>query len=587
MRLVFRGVGGQIQPTKERERERRMSFRILLLLFVYSLIIVQFVHSLIIVQSHDWDLDAFLYLSSRLENRELIYFRDFDTKLPLLQYIFWFPHHFGGIGLWRSITFIISMFLIVNSTHVIVTTLIDDRVALQKSSRKIVLLSSSVPLLFLYSLPGSSSAQISMFAAVFMYQAIALWHRALQRKYSENLYIVLSAAATAIAVSIRPNYLFTIPAFAMFSIIPAIASTEIHKYIYVTKQLAIFGIALSFFILIQFVPYFFYVNGPSVLLSALLEMRHFSSGLSSTGLLKRQFIDQSVVALFYLCIYASLGFMLFISLHRKDHGNSYLIRLSGILTCGIAIAGLDYSFLTIHFWGHYSIMFVPYAAVLITYLCILLFERESIPVKVGFVSLNKEGAFLSIILLVGLYLCNATEVLQKSNDLMFKTEKKGLAINDRNFNPNLMELLKQMIDRGISFYVPSNVNYHRLLNHERIGDGNPQMLYSVLGGQRVGPVDNIFLYSDKVHWSPCIALWESRKDLIVIYTASRVDIRTIRCLTGQDSNYEELLLDNREISRSLGALFKKFRHYRFFVYKTRLGEILSLLNQDEGSRIER
>jgi hypothetical protein len=569
------------------------SFRILILLFVYLLIIVQFVHSLL-VAGHDWDLDTFLYLGSRLENGELVYFRDFETKLPLLQYIFWFPSHFGGIGLWRSITFIASLVLIVNSTHIIVTAVIDDRVA-QKSSRKIVLLSSCVSLLFLYSLPGSSSAHISMFAAVFMYQAIALWHRALQRKFGENHYIGC-AAATAIAVSIRPNYLYAIPAFAMFSIIPAIALTEIHKYNYAIKQLALFGIALSFFILIQFVPYFFYVNGPSVLLSALLAMRQFSQGLSFIELLRSQFFDDRVVRLLYLCIYASLGFLLFISLQRKDNGNSYVIRLSGILTCTIAIVALDYSFLTISFWPHYSIMLVPYAALLITYLCILVFERDTI-VKAGFVSVNTEGAFLSIILLVGLYVCVATKVLHKSNELMFKIEQRNLAINDRKINPDLMELLQQMIGRGISFYVPINVNYHRLLNHPRIGDGHPVILYEILRHRRVGPVDSIFLYSDKVHRSPCRALWQSGKDFIVtemgeqdFIVAETGELEVVRCLTGPGSDYEELL--SREINWSLGALVKKlqlcpFPCYRFFIYKPRLGEILGLLNQDEGSRNER
>ena len=56
----------------------------IILIFIQLLLIVQFVHSLIILQPNDWDLDAFLYLGSRLDNGELIYFRDFETKLPLI-----------------------------------------------------------------------------------------------------------------------------------------------------------------------------------------------------------------------------------------------------------------------------------------------------------------------------------------------------------------------------------------------------------------------------------------------------------------------------------------------------------------------
>jgi hypothetical protein len=222
-------------------------------------------------------------------------------------------------------------------------------------------------------------------------------------------------------------------------------------------------------------------------------------------------------------------------------------------------------------------MSIPYAGVLITYLLILFFEREAMPIK-GFLSLGTEVVFLSIILLVGLYFCDVTNVFQKSYDLMFRADRNSLAINDRQSNPDLMELLKQVIDKGMSFYVPANVNYHRLLNQRRIGDGNPAILYYILGGRRVGPIDDIGLYSDKISNSPCIALWESHKDLIVTTHEFGRDDRVIRCLTAPGSDYEEFLVNDGEIKPSLGALFGKLRAYRFFVYRDRLGKILNLMN---------
>ena len=82
----------------------------------------------------------------------------------------------------------------------------------------------------------------------------------------------------------------------------------------------------------------------------------------------------------------------------------------------------------------------------------------------------------------------------------------NFSINYRNIDPVLADFLYEVVLRGMSFYVPNNAIYHVVLNHERIGDGHPVMLYSVLSGRRIGPIDSIFLYSDTVHKDPCLAL---------------------------------------------------------------------------------
>jgi hypothetical protein len=125
---------------------------------------------------HDGDLHSFLYLGSRLDSGELLYFNDFETKLPLLQYIFWIPYRLGGIGAWRLITFAVSLLLSLVSSHLIVRSLIQNSQRPNLLSRTITTLSASVFLSFLYSLPGSSSAHIEIFAAIFIYHAISLWH---------------------------------------------------------------------------------------------------------------------------------------------------------------------------------------------------------------------------------------------------------------------------------------------------------------------------------------------------------------------------------------------------------------------------
>jgi hypothetical protein len=119
----------------------------------------------------------------------------------------------------------------------------------------------------------------------------------------------------------------------------------------------------------------------------------------------------------------------------------------------------------------------------------------------------------------------------------------------------------------MSFYVPRNVNYHRLLDQERIGDGHPIMLYNILGGARVGPVGDIFLYSDEVREFPCMALWQSRKDFIVVAESDGFPDDSVvrRCLGVPASNYVEVSTDDRDISQSLAVLLQALRGYRVFV----------------------
>ena len=159
---------------------------------------------------------------------------------------------------------------------------------------------------------------------------------------------------------------------------------------------------------------------------------------------------------------------------------------------------------------------------------------------------------------------------------MFRIQTKGLSINDRRIDQGLVDFLKLFLENGISFYVPANVIYHRLLSHERIGDGHSWMLYYVLSGKRVGPVDDIFLYSVKVHELPCRALWELRKDLIVVTKTREPSV--LRCLRAKGSSYKEVLIDNPNIRGTLGVSLKNLRSYHFFVSKSRSEKFFSLMN---------
>jgi hypothetical protein len=313
------------------------------------------------------------------------------------------------------------------------------------------------------------------------------------------------------------------PAFVLFSVIATITSVNSEKYVHAIRQITLFTLAAVIMTIIQFVPYFLNKNGPSILLSAMLAQFQFSR----IETFESHFIKETIA--FYRFMYLSMGIMLILLFarlrkHRSDLTAS--IFLSGTLFCLVSVIGVEYS-VKAHYYQHYSIMFVPYASVIFTYLCIFISGKQSRLLKVPVLAM-----------LVGWYFLVAGTQLWNLRSAIF-TPELSLSINDRNIDPALMGFLEKVISRGMSFYVPENANYHRLLNQGRIGDGHPSMLYFVLAGRRVGPIGRIFLYSDEVHEAPCLALWESHKDVIIVKVRQQV----AQCLLGAASDYKEVSSD--------------------------------------------
>jgi hypothetical protein len=505
-----------------------------------------FSQSLIVLQPHSWDLDSFLYLSSRLNSGELLYTRDFETKLPLLQYIFWIPYKFGGIGAWRLMTFVSAVVLAVISSRLIAESLTGHLKHPNALSKLITPLSAAVFLTFIYSLPGSSDSQIELFAASFAYFSIALSHRSITHESHRTIYTIITGCAVAIAFSIHPNYLFTIPAFVLFYAFAAGSSEDPMKYPHASQQIALFISAACLTTMVQFVPYFFDIKTLSVLIGAMRALTQFSWG-SLTETLHKQFFRETLA--FYLGMYLSLGIVLLTALlsHLRSTPKSSIL-LSGTLLCLASVIGINYGVIKTHYWNRYSVMFTPYASVIFSYLFILVCGGETSLIKSAFIPIRFPRITLSVLTIwyvsvTGTYVYVIARPLVHlvHSRLVVSTPELSLSINNRNLDPKLMNFLKQVVAEGMSFYVPYNTNYHRLLNHERIGDGHPVMLYHVLIGRRIGPIGSIFLYSHTVHRAPCLALWESHKDIIVVSDDDGVvNEPVLECLIQEASGYKEL-----------------------------------------------
>ena len=313
--------------------------------------------------------NSFLYLGSRLDHGELLYLSDFETKLPLVQYLFWIANTLGGIGAWRVLTLVHAVVLGGIATHFLVASQMTANPGLKPSRQNAFWLTYSAYLILLYSLPGANSAQLSMIAATHMFAAIAFWSHAARNPGHARVLVACSAASLALAVSIRPNYAFAAPALAVFGLAPLIRAFNRPSTFQAVKQLALFGAVSLMVFSAQFIPYVLTPGGSKILAQALAAVAVFSSaGTNLPDLFGDQLFNEA--AGFYAALYIGLA-----SLFLRARSNGGKLPAE-ILVCLFSIVGLNFSFMQTHYYGHYAGMFVPYATILFSHVLLAYFQEQ-------------------------------------------------------------------------------------------------------------------------------------------------------------------------------------------------------------------
>lgn len=461
------------------------------LCIAFGVIAFQFLVYLLASPSHDWDIDAFLYLGSRLDQGFLLYTKDFETKLPFVQYLFWIPYKLGGIGSWRILSFLISTIFVFVSSKIIIRSL---GIFCENYFYGCVL----IYLLQIVSLPGGESSHISIIASVCIYLAVSFL--LYDGQYFKYINFFASGAMISIAASIRPNYIFIVPAFIML----VFSNRRDFESIVVSILQLLFGFCMV--IICQFVPYFFNINDISSLVDGLNALNNFSNGLNYIQLLKQQFVVNKYYynaiqdGRFYIILYLSFIYII-TNIAISWHDNRRLDKIDHILLfCLASIIMINISFMRTHYWKHYSVMFSPFATLMI----VSILSSKN----------NKIKIFQTILIL--LFISLPLKSIIHNIKIMNKNKYFEFNINDRNTTHSLVELTKNIRSNGYSFYVPFNVNYHRIVGEERIGDGHPVMVGYVISGKKIGPINGIDLYNYKFYSHPCHAFDQSGKDFIII-----------------------------------------------------------------------
>lgn len=353
-----------------------------------------------------------------------------------------------------------------------------------------------------------------------------------------NRNFFFSGIFLALAACIRPNYLYVLPVNFIFIFRANSKLLKNNKSIIKSLFFRFVHFNIGFFTVIFFVfiPYFFLKNGISVLIDALFAIANFKTSFHASELFYHQLISDRTFS-FYSCLYFGCVVLLKNIIFGEVAYDSFFKNV-GLLSI-FSISFINFSLFCTHYWSHNSIMFVPYAIPVFLLFFIRFVKQTS---KGGFNV--KERSFYKKIYIACALILLATPLclgIQRFGRIILKGEKPNFEINDRGIDH---ELLNFLIQQKKSFYVHFSPIYHSLLHESRIGDGHPIMLKYVLDGVRVGPVGEIYLFSDEVFKSPCDSLLQSRKDLIILDKnfSSHRD-RLISCLRLDKSRYKEIHIE--------------------------------------------
>ena len=505
-------------------------------------------HSLF-VSGHDPDLDAFLYLGSRLNAGELIYLRDFENKLPFVQYLFALADWLGGIGAWRLITLSFAIVFGWPASRSLVSGLSAGRGTGVRTAAQTSLIVFLIFLILLFSQPGANSAQLSVLAGTLMYAAIAFWTAAAARR-SPLFLVALSGATAALAVLVRPNYASAVPSLLLLGLFPSTVNPHQRMFRNAIGQGAVFTVVFATTVLLSFLPYFLVADGPGVLRSGLAASASYPFQQQSLGRVAELQLLHSEGP-FYVFLYGALVTAV-ASVLRSRGG-----WLLPMMVAALSTAGLLYSIVSSHYLPHYTSMFVPYATMAVAYLIVQPRPGPSAP------AVRRSNWRWVGVVIAACLLSVRPAYTWVSNVRDFAADRGGidLSINDRPVDRELVDFLEDAARSGLSFYVPESTAIHRLLRHGRIGDGHPSVAREVLSGSRIGPVGSIWLFSDEVHRSPCLALTRSGKDLIILRdNENRLNRLVQRCITSDRSRYQAVTAqDSLAAGREL-----VFRRYNIF-----------------------
>lgn len=480
-----------------------------------------FFRSLFFEPNNDWDLDAFLYIGSRLWEGELLYSRDFETKLPMVQYLFAGAFALGGIGAWRIITFVTIVLLGLPASRLI-AEVAQERGPFPLNRSDLSLLMLGLVLTLLYSLPFAMSAHLGMIAAAAAYMSLALL-MAEGKGRMPLLLLFLSGLALAFAALVRPNYVYVLPVCLAYLAL----EWRNRSFSAWGVRPAAFLSGFAALIAVSFLPYALVPQGIDILLDGLRAIASFSPGTPAGQLLASQFNSQLLSALWFNAVLyaACMAAVILMLVHPAVRQGRLWVHAAVSIAC---VAALNVSLLNTHYWPHNTMMFVPYLIPVLAFLWQAANTLLATPRRIAIVSTAAgAGLCLAILPLIGAQVAG----------MVRNPERFDSAINQRKINPALLRYLADVKQSGRSFLFVDAPIYHAILGESRVGDGHPSILSWILSGNHIRPIAGIPLFSAEGQKEPCKVLVSARKDVIILNKQSGLSRQVFDCVQDPSAGY--------------------------------------------------
>ena len=434
----------------------------------------------------NWDLYNNLYFGSRLLEGELLWSYEFHDKFPIVQYLFSIPAFFKTIIIWKIISF---------SLHIIASLLLfktcikisrfswnifnENSIILPRYISSIYFISPS--LLQGYSHFSGTSASffcISFCIIIIFYDKNIIFNPFKSLIFWNSLFLV------SLAISIRP-YFGLIGIFLGFWIALRFFTIEKKRinFIFILNYFFKWNYCLfSITLIINFLPYLITNNVKLAIDGIILNSQNINPQNiisiinSQKNVLNNSGIKYLIIFLLTIGIYILID--LFKSNRIKLYKNKILLSPDFLFLGIISPLLLQILILSKHFWDHYSLMFMPFFAILSLGLITIFFEKIK----------NDNLNIFDIKLFFSCYLLIIFGLSSLSSTINFLRNFGSKKIYVDEFSQILASYSHSRFNK-LNFLDLTSQKIHLKLNHGRTGQPHPA---------HISHLENNWYYGNKI-----------------------------------------------------------------------------------------
>ena len=455
---------------------RDLSIFKIIIFFIIFLICLRIIEQLF-GNFYDWDIDHLIYYGGRLLEGELNYTKEFDDKLPIMQYLFLIPAYLKNNKIWTLFSITLSILSSKSIYKFLMRIFKLDWKLTEKINTKKIAFSSAIIYLFLLSSLQGSFSHINAVATSFSILSITTYFNNAENNL-KNIEIkkkFFPALLASFAISMRPYFL---PSILLTVVWHHFRSRNFFKKILVgenlkilLKNLIIYTLLIAFFgFLINCLPYIFTGNLKNLFKGIYLNSLplHPTWTLYILKVQLQLFFSQgNIQNLIYLSFLFPFIIICSEFIKIKDSKFKYSLTNTDLIFVGVLSPLLvELVILSKHFWPHYLQFFSGYASISLGF-SLAIIKSASVN-NLEFKILKSNKIFFNIFLITLLIFIGRGELSSSGLKLLNNTN---------NSHPKYKELLevrnfldsRRNTNKKTDFLFPRSMYVHWNLKEPRRG----------------------------------------------------------------------------------------------------------------------